>query len=362
ISLPNPSENDYETLTIWHSETLECPCHKIAIEYKHFVDISITSHQICSSDFIGTEWRDYLFLYPDWSDYNSADIRSRGSIYFLFLSTLCQLSQTTINNAINAFLNETFISTQIISNSEFRLRMNTSLSQLQKLTAAKFAQSLNLLRDVMNGNTLVSSYFLNWYWWIDFNRTYTTIPISPVVMKDGCSCGTRSDCIKSGGIYYERSDQQMFAIPGWNVGCSVVETVLRSTLECFYDQICIDSLFSAAITDEPALYYHMNISAMHYNSNKSRFRKDSFIQNLIDELFVEKWNIKTYYSSFYNACDPIYCSYTIQKDDYYMYSASRVLGLYGGLTVILRVIVPFIVKLFYKMKNVYDRNQVVPFN
>ncbi|CAF1412710.1 unnamed protein product [Adineta ricciae] len=361
ISLPNPSENDYKTLTIWHSETLECPCRKIAVKYKYFVGISITSHQICSSNFIGTEWRDYLFLYPDWSDYNSADIRSRGSIYFLFLSTLCQLSQTTINNAINAFLNETFISTQIVSNSEFRLQIDTTLFQLQKSTAAEFSQSLNLLRDVMNGNTLVSSYFLNWFWWIDFNRTYTTIPINPVVMKDGCSCGTRSDCIKSGGIYYRRSDQQMFAIPGWNVGCSVVETVLRSTLECFYDQTCIDSLIYAAITDKPAIYYHMNISAMHY-SNKSRFRKDSFIQSLIDELFVEKWNIKTYYSSFYNACDPIYCSYTIQKDDYYMYSASRVLGLYGGLTVILRVIVPLLVKLFYKMKNVCNRNQVVPFN
>ncbi|CAF1040384.1 unnamed protein product [Adineta ricciae] len=361
ITVFNPIESDYSKLLMLHSESLQCPCNNISMKYKEFLFVDTLFHEVCSSDFVQTKWRDYLFLTGDWFSYYRADIRSRGSIYFSFLSTLCQLSKTTVNNGIVQFLDEIFINIQIISRSEFYLRIDSFVSQSQQRITTQFSRSFNSLRDVLNNNALISSYYLNSNWSIDLNTTYTTIPTHTVITKNGCSCGTRYDCIESGGIYYDNTDSQKFAIPGWNVGCSVVETVLRSTMECFYNQSCIDSLLFYATTVPNRLSYRMNMTSMN-SSAKSRFRRDTFIQDLADELFVETWQTYRSYSLFYKACAPISCSYTVQKTDYYMYSASKVLGLYGGLSILLRFVVPLVVKIFFCIRTSCQTTEVVPFN
>ncbi|CAF4141179.1 unnamed protein product, partial [Adineta steineri] len=218
-SFTNPSENDYNNLLISYSKSLDCPCNKISIAYKEFIEINTTFHQICSSDFVNMKWINYLF-------------NEGYCAYFLFLSNLCEISQTTINNAIEQFINERFINTKLISETEFNIQIENIILQFQNVTLTKFSRSLKLLRDIMNGNAFVSSYFLNWYWWRERNSTFTTIPISPIIMKDGCSCGTQSDCIDSGGIYYSLNNHEIFAMPGLHIGCSVVDTLLYSTFEC----------------------------------------------------------------------------------------------------------------------------------
>ncbi|CAF1594008.1 unnamed protein product, partial [Adineta steineri] len=184
-SFSNPSQNDYNNLLMSYSKSLDCPCNKISITYKDFVEVDTTFHQICSSDFVNMKWINYLFNEGYWDEYERRDIRVRGSAYFLFLSNLCQISQITINNAIEQFHNEIFINTKLISETEFNIQIENIISQFQKLTLTKFSRSLKLLRDIMNGNAFVSSYFLNWYWWRDINSTSPIIPISPIIMENG---------------------------------------------------------------------------------------------------------------------------------------------------------------------------------
>ena len=88
-------------------------------------------------------------------------------------------------------------------------------------------------------------------------------------------------------------------------------------MECFYNQSCIDSFLFHVTTILNRLSYRMNMTSMN-SSAKSRFRRDRFIQDLADELFVETWQTYRSYSLFYKACTPISCSYTVQKTDYYM--------------------------------------------
>ncbi|CAF4301532.1 unnamed protein product, partial [Adineta steineri] len=307
-SFSNPSENDYNNLLISHSKSLDCPCNKISIAYKDFIEINTTFHQICSSDFVNIKWINYLFHEGYWYDYERRDIRVRGSAYFLFLSSLCSISQTTINNAIEQFLNEIFINTKLISEPEFNIQIENIILQFRNETLTKFSGSLKLLRDIMNGNAFVSSYFLNWYWWRDVNSTSSIIPISPIIMENGCSCGTQSDCIDSGGIYYILNNIQKFAMPGWNIGCSVVETLLYSTFECLYNQTCIDLLLHYATSVSSLYSYGMNISAIN-SSIVSRFKRNALTQTIADELFIEEWKVNSSYSLFYNQCAPAYCSY-----------------------------------------------------
>ena len=188
ITVLNPIESDYTKLFMLHSQSLQCLCNNISVKYKEFLLVHTLFHEVCSSDFVQTKWRDYLFLVDDWSIYHRADVRSRGSIYFSFLSTLCQLSKTTVNNTIVQFLDEIFINTQIISRSELYLRIDSFVSQSQQMITTQFSHSFNLLRDVLNNNALISSYYLNSNWSVDLNTTYTTIPTRTVIMKNGCSC------------------------------------------------------------------------------------------------------------------------------------------------------------------------------
>ncbi|UJR18405.1 hypothetical protein I4U23_005310 [Adineta vaga] len=224
--------------------------------------------------------------------YDRRDIRVRGGAYFLFLSSLCQISKATINNAINQCLNETLINTWLISKSDFQIQINNIILQFKNNTLTKFSQSFKL---------------------IHLKREFYTFP--------------------SQGIYYKLINQKVFSIPGWNIGCSVVDTLLQSTFECLYDQNCINSLLFH-IKDDIFKSSPINISAMN-SSMKSRFKINTTIQNIADQLFIEDWKINSSYLSFYNQCVPIFCCYTIERDDYVSYTVFKILGLYGGLTIVL---------------------------
>ncbi|UJR08337.1 hypothetical protein I4U23_012608 [Adineta vaga] len=293
-SFSNPSQNDYNQLLKSYSESLKCPCKNIPIEYKHFIQINTTFHAICSSDFISKKWHDY----------DRRDIRVRGASYFVFLSTLCQISQTRIDSALNEFLNATFLNTHMISISEFDFQINDIISQVQNNTLRKFSRSLKLLQ---------------------YNSTSEINSIKPVEITNECSCGTQSDCIDSGGVYDALNDSATFRIPGWNVGCSVVERLLRSTFQCLYDQMCLNSLLFNIEKYTFGHYYHINISAMDF-LNTSHFKRNTSIQNIADELFIEEWNINKSFSSFYNQCNPYECSYKIEKDDHFTYTISLFLN------------------------------------
>ncbi|CAF1376096.1 unnamed protein product [Adineta steineri] len=355
----NPSQNDYNRLLKSYSELLKCPCKNISIEYKHFIQINTTFHVVCSSDFISKKWHDYLFGRANWYYYDRRDIRVRGASYSLFLSKLCQISQTTINNALNQFLNTTFINTHMISISEFDSQINDIISQFKNNTLTIFSRRLKLFRDILNGNAFVSSYSLNWYFYREYNSTSDINPIQPVKMTNKCSCGTRSDCIDPGGVYDTLNNTAKFLIPGWNVGCSVVETLLHSTFECLYDQICLNSLLSNIEQYTFEHSHYINISAMSF-LNHSHFKPNTTIQNIADELFVEEWNNITSYSSFYKQCNPQECSYKIERDNYFASISSNILGLYGGLTVVLRFSIPFVIEIIFKIRNRCRRNTVVP--
>ncbi|CAF4197130.1 unnamed protein product, partial [Adineta steineri] len=134
------------------------------------------------------------------------------------------------------------------------MHMNVIINQFKTNTPARFSRDLQLLRDSTHGNAFISGYFLNWYWWINHDIDDVTVPTGVVTLKNGCSCGTQKDCITNAGVYDSNSGIQHFEIPGWNIGCSVIETLLHSTFECFYNQTCLDILNYYIRTIPPISY------------------------------------------------------------------------------------------------------------
>jgi hypothetical protein len=358
-TISNPLQAKYEELLISHYNKLQCPCDNISLTHDLFIKINTTFHQACSSDFVKEPWIKYLFSHSTWSALRRADIRVRGAAYFNLLSMLCTLSQTTVNNATDQFLKEVFISPQIISQAEFLLQMDVITHQFKTMTSARFSRTLQLLRDITHGNTFISSYLLNWSWWVRTNDPYGSLPTHPMILNNGCSCGTRSDCVESGGIYVSSSGIQNFTMPGFYVGCSVVETLLRSTLECLYNQTCIDLLHKYGTTVDLLPLIPVNVTAMNVTL-PSIFQPNTTINDIVNALFVEQWLINVSYPAFYNQCAPIYCSYTFKTRSSFLFIVSQILGLYGGLTVSLQIIIPYIVRLAFKIKDRCCPNMITP--
>jgi hypothetical protein len=81
--------------------------------------------------------------------------------YFGLLATLCTLSQTTIETAVDQFLTEAFVSAQVMSESEFCTQVDVITRQFKTNTPTRFSRDLQLLRSITHGNTFMSDYFLN---------------------------------------------------------------------------------------------------------------------------------------------------------------------------------------------------------
>jgi len=75
-----------------------------------------------------------------------------------------------------------------------------------------------------------------------------------------------------------------------------------------------------------------------------RFLENSTIEELVNQLMVEEWNQSIIYENYYNECQPLECIYTYQTKNNAIYIITTLVGLIGGLTTALKLIVPRMVK------------------
>ena len=338
------SLSKYQRLSRLGLNSFRCPCTEISVQYKDFVSIEATFHQVCDSDFVEKPWIYGLFLDATWYFYNVADIRSRGAAYFGLLSALCELSKTTISNSLNRFLEETFVNTVMLSESEFHSQVNASIDMFEKNTPIEFAAVLRILNRLTHASTFASALMLNWEWVSPTHTTFQSLQTRPVEHSLGCSCGTRNDCIKRGGLYEYSVDSTIWLIPGFVIGCSSIETVLESTLECFYNQSCIDTLLEHGAIVVRWMGTPMNVTALNPDL-ASRFQQNTSMREMVGLLFVEEWQKNVYYETFYKKCAPVQCSYSYETRNEILYIATTMLSIYGGATAILRLVVPYFVSL-----------------
>ena len=83
----------------------------------------------------------------------------------------------------------------------------------------------------------------------------------------------------------------------------------------------------------------------------SRFPVNSTMFFILAKLGIEKWNEKLNYSGYYQNCNPATCSYTLTKNFNIPIVITTVIGLVGGLSVILRILVPLFIKLFRRHRR-----------
>lgn len=166
-----------------------------------------------------------------------------------------------------------------------------------------------------SGHSLFSCYIANfclpWYL-LGLVTTLITVPVD----YEGCNCGVSPKCTQPSG--------------GMLTGCYPIEALLQSTLQCFYNQQCIDS--------------YGNFKALNL-SVSSRFDVNSTVEFILRELMVEKYLINTSYNKYFAECAPSSCSYSYIGHRNAIDSMITLVELYGGLAIITGWITALIMRL-----------------
>ena len=93
-----PSLIKYNQLQLSYKNTIKCPCSNSANRYERFVSSYHTFHQICSSDFVNDSWISMLSVNIDGR--NSSDWYRSAAQRFQLLSSLCQIANETVKDAV----------------------------------------------------------------------------------------------------------------------------------------------------------------------------------------------------------------------------------------------------------------------
>jgi hypothetical protein len=170
-----------------------------------------------------------------------------------------------------------------------------------------------------------------------------------------CVCATSGRCKMSVAIYdarYYLSEEsnwdRIYTIPGWMRGCSPIDSLLLSTLQCLYtDSDCFPFLVSYlrwTYHDSLADRTSISIHPLVYYSTISRFPPNTSISTVVEQLMIEQWNPVYPYHRFYAACAPSYCTYSrIMQKKTIVGVILTLMSTIGGLTVSLRVFTPHLV-------------------
>ncbi|CAF4243998.1 unnamed protein product [Adineta steineri] len=105
------------------------------------------------------------------------------------------------------------------------------------------------------------------------------------------------------------------------------------------------------------MYTHSNIIFNPLNDTLSS--RNATVQSIVNNLLVERWETEVVYGNYYAACDPLWCTYTFDGQISPIYTITTIIGLYGGLTVVFKLMVPIIVRIGYYIIR-YRRRRVTP--
>lgn len=196
---------------------------------------------------------------------------------------------------------------------------------------------MSLIRMQNHGEALVSTYGTNYQYIVSTERNSSNhIAFTRPLTYDGnCSCALNFTCTITASFTEK-------PIRGLKMGCTPTESLLASTLECFSNASCLDLL-------DEMTNHQRTVPLLPVSLSDSRFAVNATVSDLVKELFLENWLTQGNYSEYFEQCSPILCSYTYVERFNLVYTITYILGLFGGLTIVLKWICPRIVSLLSRI-------------
>ena len=344
----NPSQTIYENLQATYPMTIQCPCNGIIISYGTFMSLSPQYHPVCSSLLVSNGWISSVSAGQATITISDKDFRSFGMNFFAALAAICSLAQTNVVESWQSFNRTTLATSDVVSREEFVSRTHSSFSQFKIDTIFQFnltftftqflSQNMFLPKqnvDLAPANMVNGSARTEFFLWSE-NR-------------NSCSCMMDSLCRESVGFPSYEDKQLVFSIPNVFRGCSIVQSVLISSLECFFNQSCLDAFQWQIISPQ-------SVEVSILDANATHFEPQATIGELLRTLMIERWGESIQYDQYYEQCAPKLCSYSVRSKNSLLYVLVVAISLFGGLSITLKMITPPVVSFIRSRLTVQPPN------
>jgi hypothetical protein len=249
--------------------------------------------------------------------------------------------RTIVSDASFIFNQSSLITDQMLSYVEFMARAQQILDQFKLNTVVESKRSLAMIRSQTATMYTTGETDISWR-----SSSYSTNFQAVVNEIENCSCGLNDDCKQKLELYNQTWSSNgiigvLFNIPNMFSGCFNIPSLLQSSLECFFDQTCLNNVLRKTRVPREYQGNKMNVSILKINS--TRFSPNISVEEIINEMMIEKWGDNINYSQYYEQCAPKLCTYSFTSRNNALYVFTTMIGLFGGLSVALRIIVPLIV-------------------
>ncbi len=160
--------------------------------------------------------------------------------------------------------------------------------------------------------------------------------------QNTCDCMKAFTCTEQNILIINNT---IAVVPGWYMGCYIIDSLLQATLECYYNQACIDSIYAAyqfwawgALSWDRLAPRPRPLNAT--RATRSRFPPNVTLRDILVELLVDDWHVKTNFEAYYKECQPTQCSYTERIRRNFISGVTMFIALLGGLITTLDILVP----------------------
>lgn len=344
IDVALPSLDQYEKLP----SDATCACTKQSIAYNTFLIDQVSFHQVCSSVFISDQWISSLYFAHNQTMFDNNDFRKIGFSFFQTLSMLCRRSRTHVQDTLSTIYSQSLFSVNLLSPTAFAAQVLADTLHFRAEGAQSFHTRMEAISRLISGSFLLNSLYSSiWPFMIWYFRNSGTVGTRSVhlLQDDGsiCYCTASSSCEAPTMKIIASNHSQFnvsFDIPGFRQRCMPVDTSLHSTLECFYNQTCLETLVSSlSITMSPTA---MNSSAF------SRFENTSQVQEFAKQMMVEDWGLTATYKDYFELCKPKSCSYATITRPSLLRTLGYLIGLLSGLCSGLRILMMILIRLIHR--------------
>ncbi|CAF1273140.1 unnamed protein product [Didymodactylos carnosus] len=270
------------------------------------------------------------------------------------IQSLCSLVSVTIDDQLIEFDTSTLFSETILSEQTFNATVEALQDQFTQTTAKSFQISLNSLSNIAQDNQITNRLetdthlaYIYYEFFYDNFVYYEPLSVSSgsrTYDNHTCLCSKSPYCKTMTGIYDAYAGQYpapfgvinsiqgnlIFPVPGVNVGCTVLQAVLQSDLQCFYNRSCLSQL-NSYLNDSPYPFY---AKPLQVTSSLS----PATIGSLVNSLMVDNWTLTASYSSYFDTCHSSQCKYVYVEKFDIIYTITTTVGFIGGIVTILMIL------------------------
>ena len=334
FTVPNPSLDQYKQLYARYPSTLACPCRQVSIQYKTFVRMNYTLHEVCTSVYVTREWIAFIALAVDEFD-NASNPLSIALNTFRTLSSLCASIESLVSVNLLQFDSGTYFSDGVTPANAFTSQSEERIKQFHSSTLKMSVMSLRLTNDVTKVDGLIFDIRNQALIRIPFSSDTTELNVRLSRQLGDCDCDSVSVSACTEPLFgiANVSPSKVWFIPGFFSGCFAFDAFRISSLKCLYSSTCVVEMLNLTKFPTSLVVNALNVSAT------NRFQPDFTIGSMLDQLMVEQWNWSVSYDDYYAACHPLECRYTLATRNDAIYIVATLIGLIGGLVTVLRMVV-----------------------